>query len=62
MNQGKFQDSEIPLSPPPVLQIASCQSAKVKKVKKGQNEDGVRRGKKRGRGNDADFKPGESRR
>lgn len=35
MNQRKFQDPEIPLSPPPVLQIASCQSAKVKNEEKG---------------------------
>ena len=46
MNQRKFQDPEIPLSPLPVLQIVSCQSAKIKKIKKGEEEDGVRRNEK----------------
>jgi hypothetical protein len=61
MNQRKFQDPEIPLSPPPVLQFASCQSAKVKKKsRKGRKKMGVRR-KEKGRENDADLKSGEYR-
>jgi hypothetical protein len=56
----KIQDPEITFSPPPVLQIASCQSARYK-IKKGEEEDGVRGEKENGE-NDADCKSGEYRR
>jgi hypothetical protein len=55
----KIPRSQNTAFPSPVLQIASYQSAKVKKSRK---TIGVRRGKKWGRENDADIKSGEYRR